>query len=183
VPKSARAFAGVVAAEDVPASLPALRRELRELQNWGLRLRWEVALAEMEAYRRVPVAEAEAAIARWNDAVCDLLEDSRCFAPIPDQRMTNDSIVSFQVLVDDELLDHEQMVELYTSVVTGRHRGFSGDRDRVFFGQPVRYSHGSFIRLALGSHSVRAMVRGASTTDDDARLLEVIEDTARRLFG
>ena len=179
---AARVFRPVVAAEDVPASCAAIRDELAPVQNWGLRLRWEVALAEMEAHDRLDPSDTEDAIAGWNGEVCALLESSPSFDLIPDQHMTNSSIVSFQVLVDGRPLAHEELTRLFATVVRDRHDGFSDGCDRVFFGQPVRYSHGSFIRLALGSHSVRARVEGAGV-HDDARLLEVIEATARSCFA
>ncbi|MFZ9155541.1 MAG: hypothetical protein ACO22A_04250, partial [Schleiferiaceae bacterium] len=79
-------------------------------------------------------------------------------------------------------LDYDQLKRLFDTLVLSTHQGFNGF-DRVFLGQPVRYGSRSFIRLALGSYSIRKMM-GPSGFDpfNDLHLVDLIEATAARLF-
>ena len=169
-------FSKVFSAFDLPARLDALREQLGYRQNEGLRLRWQIALGEMEAFAALPQATTETTIARWNSSVVDRLGRSSSVTLMPDQDRTNPSIISFQVQHQGQELGHDALVELHRSLVTSRHSGLTAGFDRFYIGQPVRYGDRSFIRLALGSPTVRAMAaRGETVFDDDLAIIEIIE--------
>lgn len=177
-------FGRIFSAYDVPPGLEALRSCLPTRTNLGLRTRWEVALDEMEAYAAWHPEEANAVIAAWNAGVSARLGESPAFELMPDQNLTNDSIISFEVTGRDGRLGFEQLGKLFEVVVTTEHRGFSGDRTRVFLGQPVRYGEKAFLRLALGSGAVRGFLSEATLElHDDLRLIEVLEEQAELLYG
>ena len=81
-----------------------------------------------------------------------------------------------------EQVAYDQLKTLFDRLVLTNHTGFNGFH-RVFMGQPVRYGKRSFIRLALGSYSIRKMM-GADGFDpfNDLHLVDLIESTAVELF-
>jgi len=175
-------FGALFTAADAPPELPRLRGVLPDDANAGLRLRWEIALAEMEAYLALPHAETEALIRRWNRVVVGRLAASDLFGLMPDMELTNDSIISFTVKAADRELDHAELRRLFATLVLRRHVGCAGFR-RVFLGQPVQYGSRSFLRLALGSHSIRELLaRQSAELQDDLDLVGLIERTASELF-
>lgn len=175
-------YGALFASADAPPQLPQLRALWPEYANVGLRLRWEIALDEMEAYLAYPQDETDALIRRWNRVVVGRLALSDRFGMMPDIELTNDSIISFTVSAGGAELDYDQLKRLFDTLVLSTHQGFNGF-DRVFLGQPVRYGSRSFIRLALGSYSIRKMM-GPSGFDpfNDLHLVDLIEATAARLF-
>jgi hypothetical protein len=177
-------FSRLFSAYDLPWYMENLRNELPHRENKGLRLRWEIALDEMEAYSAWSFEQTESIINMWSQKVMTRLASSPYFKLMPDQLKTNSSIISFQVWINDSALNHTQLKQFYKSVCTVKHQEFSDDIDRVFFGQPVAYGDKSFIRLALGSHSIRGFLEeGQVDLADDFRLIEVLEDYVERLFG
>lgn len=183
--ESAAPFGRLFSAFDVPWALRNLREVLPARENLGLRLRWEIALDEMEAYAYWPTDHTNRLIAEWNAGVTARLGESETFRLMPDQAKTNPSIVSFQVQAQgrDRPLDHLELGKLFQTLVTGEHEGLSGDLRRVFIGQPVRYGDGSFIRIALGAPSVRHFLERGLDLGDDERLIAIIEEHVTRLFG
>lgn len=176
-------FGRVFSAHDVPAELVGVRALWPGFPNAGLRLRWEIALDEMEAYLAFPREDTEALITRWNRVVVGRLALSDRFKLMPDMELTNDSIISFAVRAGGHELGYDELKTLFDTVVLRRHEGLDGV-DRVFFGQPVRYGDRSFIRLAIGSTEVRTMLaEGTFDVANDLLLVDLIESTAVELFG
>lgn len=176
------AYGALFASADAPPDLPQLRALWPEYVNIGLRLRWEIALDEMEAYLAYPQEETDALIRRWNRVMVGRLALSDRFGMMPDIELTNDSIISFTVSAGGRELDYDQLKTLFDRLVLTDHAGFNGFH-RIFMGQPVRYGKRSFIRLALGSYSIRKM-KGADGFDpfNDLHLVNLIESTAVELF-
>ena len=156
---------------------PSIRKEihLEKRQNIGLRLRWACSLNEIAKFRKIPKEIAKAKIAEWNAFVMAKLEKSSCFEPMPDQRITNKTIISFRVKRDDRYLDHLQLKELFRDVVG--HGRIPGEPERrVFIGQPVAYGIKSFLRVAIGSMCIREFIANNETEfEDDAAILSIIE--------
>jgi hypothetical protein len=176
-------FGTVFSAHDAPAELHHLREMWPNQVNAGLRLRWEIALDEMESYLAYPWEKTEALITRWNRVVVGKLALSDHFSLMPDMELTNDSIVSFAVTIGGRELGYDELKQLFDRLVLGTHDEL-GSFQKVFIGQPVRYGDRSFIRLALGSQTVRERLAADSfTADDDLRLIDLIETTALELFG
>ena len=175
-------FGQIFSAHDVPWALDNVRNHLPEEENRGLRLRWQIALDEMESYASWPFHVSNQLMDEWNTALSTYLDNHPNFQLMPDQHKTNDSIISTQVLVGGRELSHDELRSLYQDVLTTEHDGLSDGANRVFFGQPVRYGDRSFVRLAIGAPSVRWMLhRGSLFMDDDQRLVEIIAEHAERL--
>lgn len=180
--KSAKSFNRIFSAYDFPESLGNIRENLPEYKNIGLRLRWEVALREMEAYLSFPQDESNALIRRWNQVVTGRLAQSDTFRLMPNMELTNDSIVSFMVLVNGKALNNSDLKKLFDYLVLNEHEGLDGF-NRVFLGQPVQYGDKSFIRLAIGSYSVRRQLLNRRFEPfNDLRMIEIIEESVAKLF-
>ena len=175
-------FGKIFSAHDVPWALDNVRRHLPAEENRGLRLRWQIALDEMESYASWPFHVSDALIAEWNTEMLGIVDDHPNFRLMPDQHKTNDSIISTQVLAGGRELSHDELRQLYHDVLTSEHGGLADGARRVFFGQPVRYGDRSFVRFAIGAPTVRWMLhRGSLFMDDDKRLVEIIAEYAERL--
>ena len=180
--KAAKFFDRIFSAFDFPESLSNIRENLPEYKNFGLRLRWEVALREMEAYLSFPQDESNALIRRWNQVVTGRLAQSDTFQLMPNMELTNDSIVSFMVLVNEKALNNIELKKLFDYLVLSEHKGLDGFK-RVFLGQPVQYGDKSFIRLAIGSYSVRRQLLNRRFEPfNDLRMIEIIEESVAKLF-
>lgn len=181
--KPAQHFRKIFSSYDFPESLENIRKNLIPHKNEGLRLRWEVALREMEAYLAFPQDESNALIRRWNQVVTGRLAQSDTFKLMPNMELTNDSIVSFMVLVNGVALNNVELKQLFEYLVLNEHEGLEGF-NRVFLGQPVQYGKKSFIRLAIGSYSVRRQLLNRKFEPfNDLRLIEIIEESVNKLFN
>lgn len=175
-------FGKIFSAHDIPWALDNVRQHLPEVENRGLRLRWQIALDEMESYAQWPFEVSNELMDDWNAHLTDVIDRHPNFRVMPDQHKTNDSIISTQVLANGRELSHDELLDLYERVLTTEHEGLSDGARRVFFGQPVRYGQRSFIRFAIGAPSVRWMLeRGELFMDDDERLVEIVADHAEQL--
>ena len=138
----------------------------------------------MEAYSACSFEDTERVIDTWSDALLERLEGSPTFRLMPDQRKTNPSIISMQVWVNGRPLEHDELKVLFEAICLAEHDGFSGSIRRVFIGQPVIYGAKSFIRLAIGSYTIRHFLdTGGVNLQNDYRLIEILEEYAERLFG
>jgi hypothetical protein len=179
----AKYFNRIFSAFDFPEELQNIRENLIPFKNVGLRLRWEVALSEMEAYLSFPQEETNAFIRRWNQIVTGGLALSDYFQLMPDMELTNDSIVSFMVLVKGKALNNADLQRLYDFLVTNEHDGME-KYNRIFLGQPVQYGEKSFIRLSIGSYAVRnQLLNKRFEFKNDLRLIEIIEESVNKLFS
>ena len=177
-------YGKLFSAYDVPFFMQNMRDQLPARENKALRLRWEIALDEMEAYHYWSTKETDDIITRWATGVMSRLETSNYFKLMPDQLKTNMSIISFQVWVGDNALDNAQLKDLFKAITTSTHEGFVGGFNKVFFGQPVQYGAKSFIRLAIGAYTVRAFLeKDAVDLHNDYRVIEIIEEYAQQMFG
>ena len=175
-------FGQIFSAHDIPWALDNVRQHLPDEENRGLRLRWQIALDEMESYANWPFHVSNSLMDDWNAHLTDVIGRHPNFRVMPDQDKTNESIISTQVLAGGRELSHDELLVLYEKVLTSEHDGLSGRARRVFFGQPVRYGQRSFIRFAIGAPSVRWMLeRGSMFMDDDERLVEIIAEYAEQL--
>jgi hypothetical protein len=104
------------------------------------------------------------------------------FGMMPDMELTNDSIISFTVSAGGRELDYDELKKLFDTLVLGEHPSLNGFK-RVFLGQPVRYGERSFIRLALGSYSIRKLMEpNGFDPYNDLHVVDLIERTAIELF-
>ena len=183
-PDRVKYWASLFDACDFPKSL-TWRDRLEYRHNVGLRLRWEIALDEMERYARIAEPLSSSLISDWNEIVSGEIEASPVLSLMPDSSKTNPSIISFDVQSGQRSLTYNELRQLHETVVTSTDLALPSGRHRAFFGQPVKYPHRSFLRLAIGSVDVRAAVGSGAPPrfEDDLYLVELIQRTSRRLFG
>jgi len=177
-----RGFENLFSKYDFPCQFENIRKQLSNEINIGLRMRWEIAIQEMKAYLSFPSDQSNALIRRWNQIVTGRLAQSDYFKLMPNMELTNDSIVSFMVLVDGKELRYFELKKLFDYLVLNEHYGLDGF-NRIFIGQPVQYGEKSFIRLAIGSYSVRlALKDNHFSPHNDLQLIHIIERSVDILF-
>lgn len=177
-----KGYENLFSAYDFPPYFTELRKHLPKEINLGLRMRWEIAIEEMKAYLSFPSVESNALIRRWNQVVTGRLAQSDYFQLMPNMELTNDSIVSFMVLVEGNALNNQELKKLFDYLVLNEHIGLNGF-NRVFLGQPVQYGEKSFIRLAIGSYSIRRQLANKRfMPQNDLKLIEIIEKAVDTLF-
>lgn len=166
-PGSLAGFDRLFTAQDVPAEWPTIRAVLPSFENVGLRLRWEAALTEMEAFDAIPDHASAAMMDLWNQTVVDRIESSAHLELLRDQKHTNNSIVSFRVRsAEGGFLDRAGLSSLHRRLAIAPSPEIA-PFDRAIIGQPVSYDSGSFLRFAIGSHDVRRFLdRGFDPTAD-----------------
>jgi hypothetical protein len=166
---------------DFPPALSKIARAFPAVENRGLMLRWEAALHEMEAFDAVPAEETAEAIAAWHECVIERIERSSVLALLRDQDQTNDSIVSFRVrnregghFNSDGLAEIHRLIAVEgASEILPYHQ--------ATMGQPVSYSSGSFLRVAIGSSDARRAAADGFDPRFDLALLDAIERVAGEL--
>jgi hypothetical protein len=105
--------------------------------------------AFQDAYLSFPQEESNALIRRWNQVVTGRLAQSDTFRLMPNMELTNDSIVSFMVLVDGRALNNAELKKLFDFLVLNEHEGLDGF-NRIFLGYFKIRSNNIFL-LALSS--------------------------------
>ncbi|GLR18839.1 hypothetical protein [Portibacter lacus] len=162
---------------DFPSSYENLRKFLPKKVNKGLTLRWEIALDEMERFSSISTVTVNSLLNKWNTLVNKCIEESKHFELMPHQDKTNFTIISFKVKnPKGGFLEYDELRSYFKYVVDQKHDCF--DRfDRVFFGQPVRYGHGAFIRLAVGSNNIFNLLKRSPETrfDNDKILVDLLD--------
>jgi len=60
-----------------------------------------------------------------------------------------------------------------------------GDYEKIFFGQPVKYSCGAFIRVAIGAYNIYNLLQKdeASRFDNDRLLMKILDEKARTFIA
>jgi len=177
-PASLSGFDRLFSAQDVPREWPTLRALLPSFENVGLRLRWEAALAEIEAFDAVPDPASAAVMDRWNRTVVDRIDASPRLELLRDQEHTNDSIVSFRARsAEGAFLDRAGLAEIHRRLAVVPSPEIA-PFDRAFIGQPVSYESGSFLRFAIGSRDVRRWVASGFDRTADRGLIAATERIA-----
>ncbi len=175
-------YGKIFSAYDAPSCLNIFENIWPSKINIGLRLRWHIALDEIEAYYQIPVEESEKVIEDWWLTVSERLSGSAFFELMPDTQLTNNSIISFSVKNKNKELDFSELKMLFDKLVLSSHTAIDGF-EKVFLGQPVNYGKRSFIRLALGSHSIRMLHQiKENPYKSDLQLIDQIEETVQKLF-
>jgi hypothetical protein len=101
---------------------------------------------------------------------------------MPDIELTNDSIISFMVIKNGVALDNKELKILFDYLVLNEHEGIE-NFTHVFLGQPVQYGEKSFIRLAIGSYSIRKqLMNNQFNPKSDIAFIQVIENAVKKLF-
>ena len=137
-------------------------------------LRWEGALDEINRYNEYDQDFAQEKMVAWNTAVNSFLEEhSEFFEIMPNAEMTNNTIISFRVKYNGVYMGHDELIAYHQFLVNQNYDEHGWNR--IFVGQPVAYMDKSFLRLAIGSRSVRKfMDRDEKEFDDDAKIIDIM---------
>lgn len=171
-------FGSIFAATDIPDTLPDLQACLPDYRNYGLLLRWEAALAEMDAFASLDDYAAREQIRRWNAHVLRAMAANPAFELMPGQEETNKTIISFRLKSGSAAIDYGALTNIYHRVCTQPHNGLR-NADQVLIGQPVNYGDRAFLRVALSSVDVVDFVRSGPDYQNDNRLIEILAAHAR----
>ncbi|MEM6722516.1 MAG: hypothetical protein AAF598_00685 [Bacteroidota bacterium] len=170
----AQAFSRVFSAYDFPIALQE-QLQLPARKNISLLLRWACATEEISRFKATDADLVNEIVERWNTFVNHRLAQSPYFELMPDQRFTNDTIISFRVKKDSRFLNHEELKMIHKAVATD---GLNPDLDfrNVFIGQPVAYGNRSFLRLAIGANNIQTFIRADERVFDiDRKVIEFVE--------
>ncbi len=138
---------------DFPESWSVLRELFNSRHNNGLVVRWEAALELMERFDQLPKETTRKTIEDWNSTVHKYILESKYLELMPQQDKTNQTIVSFKVKdKNGNWMDYDQLKELHLKIT---NTPFLFEKFKsVLIGQPVRYSHGAFLRFAIGAYNI-----------------------------
>ncbi len=173
-------FAKVFSKNDIPAALPWMRKHFRDFNNKGLLLRWEAAIYEMAQISEFSVSEVMEVMNNWYDLIIrELSANNDVFELMPDGEITNKTIISFRLKKSDGTYYSEpELREVYKKISLTEHTGLNGNT-KLIIGQPVKYLNKAFIRLALGSYSIRHMIKSGIDSDLERRVIEIIKEAAK----
>lgn len=163
---------------DFPEQWTNIRKFFPKIKNYGLTLRWEIAIDEMERFNEIPRGSVNEILRTWNKYVNKYIAKSKYFELMPHQDKTNSSIISFKVKDGKGgYLEYDDLRKFFKFVVLQEHDKIEGYQ-RVFFGQPVRYGYGAFIRLALGANNIYNLYHFDEKTrfDNDRRMVELLDE-------
>jgi hypothetical protein len=174
-------FDRIFSSQDFPPALAGLASAFPDVENLGLRLRWEVALHEMEAFDAVPEEVSASTMAAWSSCVVERIGRSDVLDLLRDEARTNDSIVSFRVRDGHGgHFDHAALAEIHRRLAVERAPELR-PYERALIGQPVNYPSGSFLRMAIGSSAVRRAAATGFDTTHDLALIDALERVAGEL--
>ena len=140
--------------------------------NWGLFMRWEVALHEMKQFDRIPLEFSNRFIAEWGKRVEKMIEADKfkvnilkesALLPSDDSSLSHaNSIIPFEIETTPALT-LEQLKKIHARMTIKRTR----DDIICEIGQPVQISTGDkkryALRVALGAKNVVDAYRGTSS--------------------
>ncbi len=172
---SVKGFGSVFSRYDMPPALQNLAPFPATINQAGA-LRWAVALAEINRYQSLSKRLVREKIECWSKCMLKEIESRPCFELMPDQNLTNSSIISFRLRYEDRYLDHDELKALYFSIVKDDYAS-AHDFRRVNIGQPVRYGDRSFLRIAVGAKNIRHFVQqDEQSFTRDRMILSIIEE-------
>ena len=159
---------------DIPTRFTHLRKTMPDVQNFGLTLRWESAILEMEKLQNYNEASVIRLTSQWNDTMVNAMAETGVIELMKDQEKTNKSIISFRIKHNGRYLNTDELKALYKGIVTDTHKELDGF-DKIIIGQPVSYGENAFIRIALGSYNVRRLVNDDINMENDLTMIKIIE--------
>lgn len=158
--------------------LPKILRDKTSLPkdiNKGGVLRWLATLNAIESLRAIDANEVESTINDWNTMINSELKNYDEFILMPDQEMTNPTIISFQVKSKKGLLNHQEMRKLFFSIVEDSYTDLPSEK--IFIGQPVAYGDKSFLRLAIGANNIIDFhEKGKGLFETDKKIIAIIKE-------
>ena len=138
--------------------------------NPGLALRWEAALAEMEATLKIPEADRISSTANWNKSVVDMIAEFKNLDYFSAAQDTP-SIVSLRLKhpKTDKWMVKSELVKVFKAMTLDMSEAFPVNKELAsricFTGQPVLISETeAVLRIALGSDSLREVISNDQMT-------------------
>lgn len=182
-PSHLEGFDKIFSYYDFSSDFPSIREHFPKDMNKGLLLRWEIALDEMERFNTIERKKSEKIIKSWNKFVRDCITNSKNLELMPHQEKTNDSIISFRVKSRfGTYLNYDELKIFYQEMTDERHE--LGQFHKIFFGQPVKYSMGAFIRVAIGAYNIYELLQEDKATrfDNDRKMIGILNEGAERFM-
>ncbi len=164
---------------DFTDEFSALAQYFPKKKNKGLLLRWEIGLDEMERFNKIPREKSNDVINLWNAIVRECIAKSNNLELMPNQERTNRSIISFRVKKSNgEYMEYDELKDFFAEITSEEIR--IGKFNKIFIGQPVRYSCGAFIRVAIGAYNIYQLQQKeiAVRYDWDRQLMKILDDKA-----
>ena len=167
-------YLSIFSAYDFPKNF-RLKHSIESEMNISTILRWKCGLEEINKYNHIDLKQAKEITQRWRAVVKTFLKSDSHFELMPFQSNTNQSIVSFRVLVNGKYLSSEELKSLHQSIVRKNYSNTHNFKT-IFIGQPVTYDNNkSFIRLAIGSKNIRKFIeKDEKQFLDDQSILQII---------
>lgn len=179
-PENLEGFDKIFSKYDFTDGFSNLRGHFPAKVNQGLALRWEIALNEMERFNNIKRNDSIQLVKGWNKVISECIEKSKHLELMPHQKKTNQSIISFRVKSRfGTYLNYDELKMFYKDVVGAEYK--IGDYEKIFFGQPVKYSCGAFIRVAIGAYNIYNLLQKEEATrfDNDRLLMKILDEKAR----
>lgn len=144
---------------DTESVLPAWRGNFPSTENWGLAIRWSIALSNMEAYSKT--SRADSRLQQWHTAHADML---RSISQIQIYPSPDPTIICFSI--DNH--DFKLLQNVYRKCV----------EEGCIFGQPVKITPTfAILRLAFGVNDALADLDRRSVQRVARILQDAIETT------
>ena len=171
MPKGLHTFFGK---SEVPKELDHWRAQCNDSCNYGLALRWEAGLAEMEPTLKIDETERVSKTAEWRKAVVEMVgkhDNLNYFEAAYD----TDSIISIRIKnTGDERpwFNKSELAKVFKAMTLDMSAKFPDNeiaKHKCFIGQPVLISKTeAVLRIAQGSDSLRAYISdpAASLAED-----------------
>jgi len=153
---------------DWPMSWPDIRAQFTATPNFGQWLRWEAALEEMRAYYAVPGAFRRSALARFGEAVMQILELSPSLEPlacppreIDNEEMSLTTIFPFAIRRNGDLLQLSDCTKIYRALNSYFNPANATDDERQLAAQLCHIGQPVALRREGGTMAVLRISAGA----------------------
>ena len=152
---------------ELPPAWTTIRGWMHRWVNFGALLRWEAAIAEIEAYYQVPDDDRLRVLRTFEIEVPRLFSDSEFIKMMPAFPLLHDdvqtrllesktTVFAFRVQSGDRMLNRDEMAELHRLLNrAGQSSDHRQSKQLFHLGQPVRFRDGSAaLRIALGGELI-----------------------------
>ena len=144
--------------------------------------RWICALSEIEKFNKLKPQEVLSKISLWRTIVVLALDEHKDFFELmPQQDLSNKTILSFRVIGPKGYLNHKELRSLYFKIVKADNSP-NFPFSKISIGQPVAYGDKSFLRLAIGSKNIREFVlKDEKKFEADRQIIQIIVNHLKAL--
>jgi hypothetical protein len=160
-------LAGYSTCYDWPESWTAIRKQFSAEPNFGQWLRWEAALAEIDAYYAVPAAFRRMALARFASEIPRLIAGSQSLELVAspqietldeDEELALQTIFPFHLRKDGVILSPQACAAVYYALNSDASRFVPENPDLAsricHIGQPVPLRRGTVLRINTSARIV-----------------------------